>query len=318
MRLPVSQPVAKFIASAAMAGTIGLSGGAAVMGQDATPVGTPIGPDMCVAPTTTAPVLATPASDVTMATPVADEVADSIVVEDEAVIAEVTAVIENRYACFNEGRGEAFVALFTEQGRMAAFGEIDPVDLAAQIEAMSTMVQAGEIEIIDVYDFGDGTLGVDYQVQVGQQIFHFVDALVNQNDAWLVDGREIAPPETDLDTATASVESTPTEDGVTVEVSPTPVMTQPAQRLMFINSGDTIHTLVVLQGGDAATITDLDLTNLPEGMTYVGGGVAGAGEISETMFVDLEPGTYVIAVETADGEVGAVDLMIEPPFDPTA
>ena len=284
------------------------------MAQDATPVGTPIGPDMCIAPTTTAPVLATPVSDVTMATPVAE----GIVVEDEAVISEVTAAIENRYTCFNEGRGEAFVALFTEQGRMAAFGDIDPTELAEQIEAMSTMVQAGEIEIIDVYDFGDGTLGVEYQVQVGQQIFHFVDALVNQNDAWLVDGREVAPPQTDLDTATASVDSIATEDGVTIEVSPTPIMTQPAQRLMFINSGDTIHTMVVLQGGDAAAITDLDLTDLPEGMTYVGGSVAAAGEISETMFVDLEPGTYVIAVETADGEVGAVDVMIEPPFDPAA
>lgn len=313
MRIPTSRPIAKFVASAAMAGTIGLSGGAATMAQDATPVG---GQVECVAPTTTANVVATPVNGASMATPVGDAAADTIVVEDEAVIAEVTSALENRYACFNQGQGEAFVALFTEQGRTAAFGDIDPVDLAAEIEAKSAMVQAGDIEVIDVFDFGEGSLAVDYQVTIGQQILHFVDVLVNQNEAWLVDGREIAPPETDLDTATASVESTPADGSVTIEVSPSPIMTQPAQRLMFINSGDTTHTMVLLQGSDAASISDLDLANLPEGMTYVGEGIAEPGENVETMFVNLEPGDYVIVVETADGTMGALDLVIEPPFDP--
>lgn len=309
MRVPSSRPVGRLTTALALAGTLGLSGGAAVMAQDATPVGTPIGPDECIAPTTTAAVLATP---------IVDETAAGAIVQDEAVIAEARDAIQNIYTCFNEGHGEAFVALFTEEGRRAAFGDVDPVDLAAEIEAKSTMVQAGEVEVIDVFDFGDGRLGVEYQVMVGKQVLRFVDELVYQNEAWLVDNREMVSPETDLDTATAGVSTSVSDGEVIIEVSPSPIMNQPALRLQLNNGGDSVQRFVLLQGGDAASITELDLTNLPEGVTFVGEALVEPGEPTDTLFEELEEGNYVIVVETAEGNLGTFDLTIDPPFDPNA
>ncbi len=309
MRFPNSRPVAKFATTMVLAGTIGLAGGAAVAAQDATP----IGPNACLAPTTTAAVMATPLGEVAPATPVG-----GVVVEDEAVIAEATEAIQNLYVCFNEGQGEAFVALFTEQGREAAFGEgVDAVELADRIEAMSTMVQAGDVTVNEVVAYEDGTLAVDYQVKIGNQVLHFRDTLVNQNTgAWLVDDREVLQPETELDTATASVESTIGEEGVEIAVSPSPIMNQPALRLQFINPSDVSQTMTLLQGGDAAAIGELDLANLPEGVTFVGDAQAAPGQRVDTLFEELEEGNYVIVTETATGEQGTFDLTIDPPFDP--
>ena len=288
------------------------------MAQDATPVGTPIGPGMCVAPTTTAPVLATPVGDVPMATPVDAEAEEGVVVEDEAVIAEATAAIENLYVCFNEGRGEAFVALFTEEGRIEAFGEIDPTELAERIEAMSTRVQAGDVTINEVVAFEDGSIAVDYQVQIGQQVLHFTDLLVNQNNAWLIADRTVELPETDLDSATAGVAVT-LEDGLLViEVSPNPFLNQPAVKLQFTNTTESTLYAVLLQGEDAASVTTTDLTQLPEDVTFIGDVLLQPGEIVGTLFEELEEGNYVIVVETETGETAAFDLTIDPPFDPTA
>lgn len=317
MRFPSTRPVAKLAASVALAGTLGLSGGAALAAQDATPVGAPIGPNACSAPTTTAPVAATPLGDVAAATPVRDRA--GVPVEDEAVIAEATEAIQNLYVCFNEGQGEAFVALFTEQGRTAAFGEVDPTELAADIEALSQQVQAGEVMVNEVVAFDDGSLAVDYQVTVGKQVLHFRDTLVNQNTGtWLIDGREALLPETELDSTTASVKTSVTDGELLIEVSPSPLANQPAVKLQMTNNTDAAQDIVLLQGGDAASITELDYSNLPEGVTFVGGAHVEAGEVVDTLFEELPEGNYVIAVESADGTFATFDLTIDPPFDPNA
>ncbi len=314
MRIIPSRPVARIATTVALAGTLGLSGGAAVVAQ-----ATPIGPNACTAPTTTASIEATPVDGAPMATPTGEEAAGGVAVEDQAVIAEATAAIENLYTCFNEGQGELYAALFTDEGRTAAYGDIEPTELAAQVQALSTMVQAGEVEVSDVVDLGDGSLGVEYQVTIGQQVMHHMDTLVYQNnDAWLVDDRQMLSPETELDIATAGVNVSAEEGAVTVEVSPSPIMNQPALRLQVNNNTGSALQMVLLEGGDAAAMTEVDLANLPEGSTFFGRAMVEEGERLDTLFEELAEGEYVIAVETAEGDMGTFDLTIDPPFDPTA
>jgi hypothetical protein len=315
MRFPSTRPLGKLAASMALAGTIGLSGGAA-LAQDATPA-TPIGPAACTAPA--GGMAATPVDAAAMASPVAEgEAPTGTVVEDDAVIAEATAAIENLYACFNEGNGEAFVALYTEQGRLSALGNADPAQLAAEITAKSGMVQASGITVNEVLATADGALIVDYQATVGQQVLHFADVLVQQGDAWLVDGRAVETPETDLDSTTASIKTSVADGGLLIEASPSPLSNQEAVKFQVTNGTESAQNVVLLQGGDAASITSLDFTALPEGVTFVGEVHVAPGAIIDTLFEGLAEGNYVIVVEGEDGTFGTLDLTIDPPFDPNA
>lgn len=289
------------------------------MAQDATPVGTPIGPE-CFAPGLMV-AGATPSTDQAAgATPVgeAEAMPSGSEVEDAAVISEATAVIENLYDCYNQGDGESFVALFTPNGLQAAFGDQDPMEVAAYIEAKSSMVQAGEVDVHAVIEFADGSLGVDYQVPIGQQVLHHTDVLTEVDGSWLIDNRTMELPETDLDSTTAGVAAT-IEDGVVViEASPSPLLNQPAVKLQFTNeTGSAMHAVLV-EGNDAAAVTTTDITQLPEDVTFVGETRVEAGEIVDTQFENLEEGNYVIAVETETGETGTFLLTINPPFDPEA
>ena len=287
------------------------------MAQGGTPAATPIGPGTCMAPATAATAEATPVTGAALATPVTEE-RTGTPVEDQAVIDEATAAIANINACHDEGNGEAFVALFTEQGRTAAFGDVDPVELANEIQAMSTMAQTSNFVVHEVLDYGDGSLGVDYQLNIGKQVVHFTDTLVQEGDFWLVDGRTIETPETDLDSTTASVKTSISDGSVVIEVSPNPIMNQPAVKLQMVNNADSAEHVTLLQGGDAASMTDLDLANLPEGVTFVGHADAEPGAFVDTLFEGLEEGNYVVVVETSNGETGAFDITIDPPFDPNA
>lgn len=326
MQFPISRPVARLTASVALAGTIGLSGGAAALAQDATPAGTPIGPDtgQCMVPdiaATASPV----ADDAAIASPVVeDALPGGAAVEDEAVIAEATAVIENLYACYNSGDGEAVLALLTENGheqlfaRVAQFSGHDHEVLAEYISARSAVAQAGAVDVHEVIDYGDGTLGVDYQVSMGKQVIHVTDILVDQGGAWLIDDRVRETPETSLDSTTAAVQFSVADGSVTIEVSPSPIMNQPAVRLQLDNQADSPVHVVLFQGGDAASVTSADLTSIPEGVTFIGEADAEPGSRVDTLFEGLEEGSYVIVAETTNGETGSFDLTIDPPFDPEA
>lgn len=331
MRFPYSRPIAKFTAGVALAGTVGLSGSAAVMAQDATPAGTPIGPEgvSCFAPSLTA--LATPAGtpvgDVMFATP-ATQLADlpeGTVVDDEAIIGEATAAIENFYACFNLGDGASVVALMTESGRMAAFGAGSPMMVAEQVTALTSVATAGDIEFNEVVDLGDGRLGVSYQVAIGQQVFNFTDVLVQTGGIYKIDDRRENSPETDLDSTTAAVRSSVSDGQLVFEVTPNPIANQPAVRLQLVNEGEETHYLMLFQvpeAFDGSTLLEPDLRDLPEDVTLVSVGTVDPGEFSDTLFEGLEEGSYVVvgsAVDTsgqATGVNGWADFVIDPAVDP--
>lgn len=332
MRFSTSRPVARFAASVAIAGTIGLSGGTAALAQDATPAGTPIGPGTseCLAPALAgdaAPV-ASPAGS-PAATPVGetDALPAGPVVEDEAVINEATAAIENLYTCFNEGNGESVVALFTDAGREAAFGPRDPAAIAEHLTAKSTQVQAGNIVVNSVTDLGDEGLAVDYQVTIGKQVFNYTDVIVESDGTWKVNDRLVNLPETDLDSTTAGIETSVEGGSMVFEISPNPLMNQPAVKLQLANVGQNTHHITILQntgGVDPATVTDLDLANLPDGVTFIGEGSAVSGARTDTLFENLEEGSYIVVGQVIDdtgeptGEGSSTELTIDPPFDPDA
>lgn len=316
MQFSISRPIARLTTTVALAGTLGLSGGAAVMAQDATPAGGP-DPSQCVAPAQTASPVA--ADSTAMATPsLAPEAPEGTVVEDEAVIAEATAAIENLYACYNAGDGTSYVSLYTDMGILANWGEIDRAALAEEVAAISSMAPANQIEIHEVVDFGDGSLGVDYQVHLGHQVWHILDILEDNDGTWVVNDSFYAPAETELDSATASVKGTVEDGSILIEVSPSPLANQPAVKFQLANENETGLYFVLLQGGDAASLTEFDVTSLPEGMTFVGEDYVGPGERFVSLFENLPEGNYVIYMEADTGETSTFDLTIDPPFDPTA
>ncbi len=316
MRLSTPRPFAKIAASVALAGTLGLAGGAAALAQDATPAGTPIGPEAgCIAPATTsadtaAAVVASPAA--------AAELPEGTPVDDQAVVDEATGFVQNLYACYTAGDGASFAGYFTDAGLQAAFGTTDREAVAAQVAATSAQAPAGEVTVDEVLDFGDGSYGVSYQVTLGKQIVHNTDVIVPAGESWQVDNRVTTGGDSDLDSATASIKTSVDGGSVVIEVSPSPVMNQPAVKFQITNNADSAVHVVIVQGGDAASVTSTDVAALPEGATYIGEGWAAPGEIVGTTFEGLEEGAYVVVVETANGETGSFDLTIDPPFDPNA
>lgn len=317
MRFSTPRPFARLATSVALAGTLGLAGGAAALAQDATPAGTPIGPEAsCIAPTVGA---ADTGVATAMASPAAAaEMPAGTPVEDQATIDEATAFAQNLYACYAAGDGQSFAGYFTDAGLQAAFGTTDREAVAARVAAMSSQAPAGEVAVDEVVDFGDGSLGVSYQVQLGKQLIHNTDVLVPAGDGWQVDNRVSTGGESDMDSATASVKASVDGGAVVIEVSPSPVSNQPAVKFQFTNNADSAAHLVIVQGGDAASVTSADITTLPEGTTFIGEAWAAPGEIAGTTFEGLEEGAYVVVVETANGETGSFDLTIDPPFDPNA
>ncbi len=338
MRFPHSRPIAKFAASAAMAGALALSSSAAITAQDATPAGTPIGPEgaSCVAPllvalpTPAGTPEATPVGEVAVATPATPlpalpELPEGTVVEDEVVIGEATAAIENLYACFNLDDGEAVVALFTPSGLNSAYGAGSRMMVAEQVSALARVATASNLEFSEVVDLGDGRLAVSYQVAIGQQIFSFTDVLVEADGIWKIDQRRENVPETDLDTTTAAV-GTSVDDGTLIfDITPNPIMNQPAVNLQLANEGEQSHYLMLFQvpeAFDGSTLLEPDLSNLPEGVTLVSVGTVDPGEFSDTLFEGLDEGSYVIVGSVVDtsgeatGVNGWADITIDPPADP--
>jgi hypothetical protein len=317
MRFSTPRPFARLATTVALAGSLGLAGGAA-LAQDATPVGTPIGPEAsCVAPAAGAVAVGSPA---TMASPAAGatELPQGTAVEDQAVIDEATGVIDTAYACYNAGDGQSFAAYFTDNGLQAAFGTADRAAVATEATAKSSQAQAGNITVDQVLDYGDGSLGISYQVAIGKQVVHNTDVLVPAGDGWLIDNRVATGGETGLDSATASIKASVDGGAVTIEVSPSPVMNQPAVKFQITNNADSAVHVVIFQGGDATTVTSVNVADAPAGVTFIGEGWAAPGEIAGTTFEGLEEGSYVVVVQTANGETGSLDLTIDPPFDPNA
>ena len=203
-------------------------------------------------------------------------------------------------------------------GRPAASGAGAREPRAAPRGGGPRAAQAHDIVIDEVVDFGNSTLGVTYDVAIGKQLFTFTDVLVPAGDGWQIDNRVTAAGDTDMDSATASIKASVDGGAVVIEVSPSPVMNQPAVKFQITNNADSAVHVVIVQGSDAASVTSADVTALPEGATFVGEAWVAPGEIAGTTFEGLEEGAYVVVVQTANGETGSFDLTIDPPFDPSA
>lgn len=319
MKVSTPRPIARFTTTVALAGTLGLSGAGAALAQDATPA-TPIGPEggQCVVPEGL-PSASPVAADATMASPVADDTGETgTVVEDEAVIAEATAAIENLYACYNLGDGVSYVSLYTDTGILANWGEVDRATLAEDIAAISAVAPAHSIDVHEVQDLGDGSYAVDYQVHLGKQVWHVADVIVESDGVWIVDDTFYFSAETQLDSTTASVKASIVDGELVIEVSPNPIMNQPAVKLQLANETESPISFLLLQGGDAASVSDPDVASLPEGVTFIGEDSVLPGDRFESLFEGLEEGSYVIYMEAETGESAAFDLTIDPPFDPNA
>lgn len=318
MRFSAPRSVARLTASVALAGTIALAGGTA-FAQDATPALTPIDPATCVSPGLG---MASPAAAPVAASPVAaDAELDALLeaatpVEDEAVIADATAAVENFYACYNAGGGSMY-GLFTDDAFVTYFGGIDLEVLEA--ESADDAMMASHIDVHEVLDLGDGRYAVDYQVTIGHQVEHVTDIFAVEDGTWLVDGNAgYSAPETDLDSTTASVKISEADGEHAIEVSPSPIMNQPAVKLQIANQTEDFLIVVLLQGGDAASLpADADLSDLPEGMSILGAVAVEPGAHEIGLWEGLDEGNYVIFVETGHGSA-AYDLTIDPPFDPSA
>jgi len=302
--------------------------GAAALAQDATP----IGPEAasCVAPELTAsPVAATPSGETSAATPVntETELPEGTVVDNEAVIAQATATIENLYACYNTGDGAKVVALFTPSGLNAAYGAGDPMTIAAQVSALAGAAQANELDINGVVAYEDGRLSVDYHVVIGKRLFHFVDVLVEEDGIWKIDDRREQMPETELDSTTGGIKTSEEGGVLTFEISPNPLSNQEAVKFQVVNEGENthhIHLFKTPEGFDGSTLIDADLTNLPDGVTFLGTESVLPGDHDVILFEHLEDGTYTVVGYAIDptgqrvGEASTTELTIDPPFDPTA
>ncbi len=315
MRFSVPRSAARLTASLALAGTITLSGGVP-LAQDATPAAGPIDPTTCVSPGLDA---ASPAAAV--ASPVAGEELDAQIaaatpVEDEAVIADATAAVENLYACYNAG-GDSFFALFSEEAFATFWGGVDPELLAGETTDDGQL--ASHVDIHEVLDLGDGRFAVDYQVTIGYQVEHLIDVFVVEDGTWLVDASaDGGTPETSLDATTASVKISEADGEHAIEVSPNPIMNQPAVKLQIANQTEDFLIVVLLRGTDAASMpADLDPAGLPEDVEILGALAVEQGEHEIGLWEGLEEGNYVIFVETGHG-TAAYDLTIDPPFDPNA
>jgi len=317
MQFPISRPMARFTTTVALAGTLGLSGGAAVMAQEASPAAGP-DPSTCVAPAGTAAPVAAPADGAAATPGLAAEMPEGTVVEDEAVIAEATAAIENLYACYNLGDGVSYVSLYTDTGILANWGEVDRATLAEDIAAISAVAPAHSIDVHEVQDLGDGSYAVDYQVHLGKQVWHVADVIVESDGVWIVDDTFYFSAETQLDSTTASVKASIVDGELVIEVSPNPIMNQPAVKLQLANETESPISFLLLQGGDAASVSDPDVASLPEGVTFIGEDSVLPGDRFESLFEGLEEGSYVIYMEAETGESAAFDLTIDPPFDPNA
>lgn len=320
MRFSAHRSVARLTASVALAGTLALAGGAA-LAQDATPVSAPIDPATCVSPGLD---LASPAAASAVASPAADDAElDALIeaatpVEDEALIAELTATVENFYACYNAD-GTSFLGLFSDAAFARYWGGLDLALLEEQSASEDDALLASNVDVHEVLDLGDGRIAVDYQVTIGKQVEHVTDVYVQEDGIWKVDANAGGDtPETDLDSTTASVKVSEADGAIAIEVSPNPIMNQPAVKLQIANQTDSFIIVALLQGTDAASLpTGFDAAEQMEGVEILGSTAVEPGEHGIALWEGLDEGDYVILVETGDG-TAAYDLTIDPPFDPNA
>jgi uncharacterized cupredoxin-like copper-binding protein len=295
-----------------------------VLAQDATPEASPAGTP-CVAPDvppgTPEPMeeemTASPEASPAEASPVAEEPAPEppvgTLVEDQAVIDEAEGFISNLFACINEGNYLGALAQTTDNFRETFVGTTNLYTAAAIVEEFLAGEEGTETitEFLGVYDNGDGSLSVDYQTAAGKQIFRYFEVLVQEGEEWKLDASFTLNAETDLDTISVGLKFASETDELVFEIAPASIEAMPATIFQVTNTGDWGHSFTLVkvpEGFDPASLTHPDPSaDWPEGVEEIGGIYLEPGQAGEALFLDLEPGSYVIYcwVEAPDGETHA-------------
>ncbi len=222
------------------------------------------------------------AASATGASPEASPATDVLAtpVSDQAVIDTATTTLETYYSCLSDtstrGSYEALVV---------------------------TMVST----------LDDGSLLVDHQVQLGNQIWASRATLVDQDGTWMVVSQVAIAPTTDLDLVTLSAKVS----GGLVEVGRPSADAGEAIMIHGVNGESTDQTFVLLavpEAFDPATMTTYDPAALPEGVTIVGELPLAAGAEGDALFEGLKPGNFAMFAVGADGTLatGAVFALTEP------
>lgn len=180
----------------------------------------------------------------------------------------------------------------------------------------SCHTDAENLMVVDVIAYTDGTYGVIYQYQQGAQVFRATEVFQVDGDTWTAIERTMQSPETDEDTATASVKvggETP------VESATGSVPQTPALRVTTQNLGDAPVMVWAFQSSDPeidpGTITGT-ANDLPDTLTEVGSIMVAGGETQDMLLLGLDQGTYVFVATDGTGAIlGAGTLTIDEPID---
>ena len=207
------------------------------------------------------------------ASPVVEEAPVGTPVEDQATIDAATAVVTEAWDCVNEfGLTSTFSSVLT------------------------------------VFDYGDGTLGVDYQIATGtKQVERYLDVLVEDAGAWSISERTALAPETDLDKVSVGVKLVSADGTPAIEIAVASFEASPATLFQITNDNDVAQAFALLtvpEGFDPAAAGSFDVLAIPEGTTLEGVTILDAGASGVALFEGLTPGNYA-AYSLAVAEDGA-------------
>jgi hypothetical protein len=279
--------------------------GTATLAQDATPAtataATCVAPD--VPPGTPEDMSAMGGMDMDMATP-ADSAAtpeqeapappSGTAVDDQATIDAVTAATNNISACLSEGNALGALALTTSNFVMTQFGTDNIYTAASFLEGY---VPGPITKVNGVFQYDDGSVGIDYNSAEGMQVLHALDVYVQQDGAWLLDASYELPAQSDLDTSSITVTLGTADNEFAMVVEPASFAASPATNFVIYNNGTIEHEFIVLQvpeGFDPATLTNPQSpADLPADVTFVGATFAAPGQVTAALFEGLQPGNYV-------------------------
>ena len=321
----------------ALLGAIALAGGSssAAFAQDASPAASPEAAAPCDAPglppgtPTAMEEMASPDASEAIASPVVEGGAEATPVapegtpvDDQAVIDEATAAVENIINCFNNEDYVATASLFTSNYLVNVFEASNPYDAVAQFEFFGALVNFTLKSVDNVQMLDDGRLLADVTYLNQNQPIAERWELVEEDGYWKLDADyELPDPGTELDSVSMGVQLGGPEGEYTFTLARDTLTAQPAIILHGLNAGAEAHEIAVLTLPEGASVEDLFADGPPPaGLTFHGAIELGPGEEGDLVLEGLEPGVYTLVCffETPDGEVHAAlgmvaELTIEAP-----
>lgn len=191
----------------------------------------------------------------------------------------------------------------------------DQATIDAATSAVSQCAEgATDIQVVQVMQYGDGSIGVEYRYLMDKQVMQVSHTFMVEGDMWTTLNSEMVRPTTEMDSATVAVQ---VSDGL-VEANIASFPLNGALRLQATNNTAGDVTMVVYLAGDSefdvATLEGTTRDSAPEGLQQVGAILAPTGSTTDLLFEGLDQGTYVIVAYDADGNmVGAGTLVADAP-----